>query len=202
MADRCPFCTINPGVGLCHRDFVDIQKRYQVQRVDIVIYPGFEALEAVGAVHVFEYANARMAKAGLSAAYELRVCAPEPGLIRSDTQLVLEARHAPALYSDIALIVGAPDIDRALAEQPGLVEWCRQVARRPTTLAGVCTGAFFLAEAGSLDSHRATTHWSVSGQQGKRYPRAMWLRMPSSCKPTGSGPRWRHGGADPELGTG
>lgn len=149
---------------------MDIQKRYQVQRVDIIIYPDFKALEAVGAVNVFEYANAKIAEVGLPAAYELRVCAPEPGLIRSDTQIVLEARHVPALDSDIALIVGARDIDRALAEQPGLVEWCRQVARRPTTLVGVCSGAFFLAEAGSLDGHRATTHWSVSGRLGKRYP--------------------------------
>ncbi|WCE08660.1 GlxA family transcriptional regulator [Pseudomonas sp. JBR1] len=147
------------------------QKSASAQCVDIVIYPGFKALEAVGAVSVFEYANTRLLEAGLPAAYALRLCAPVPGMILSDTQIVLEARHGLTLEADLALIVGARDIDRALADQPGLIEWSRRMARRPATLVGLCSGAFFLAEAGVLDGQRATTHWRLSSQLARRYPR-------------------------------
>jgi len=147
------------------------QKSGRARRVDVVIYPGFKALEAVGVVNVFEYANTRLLEAGLPAAYALRLCAPVPGMIASDTQIVLEARHGLTLEADLALIVGARDIDRALADQPGLVEWSRRMARQPTTLVGLCSGAFFLAESGLLDGRRATTHWRLSSQLARRYPR-------------------------------
>ena len=143
----------------------------RAQRVDIILYPGFKALEAVGVVNVFEYANTQLLDAGLPAAYELRLCAPVPGMIPSDTQIVLEARHGLALEADLALIVGARDIDRALAEQPALVSWSRRMARQPATLVGLCSGAFFLAEAGVLDDQRATTHWRLASQLARRYPR-------------------------------
>lgn len=150
---------------------MDTQRSYRTQRVDVVIYPGFKALEATSALTVFEYANAKRLEVGLPPAYELRLCAPDPGMIPSDTQIVLEARHGLALEADIALIVGARDIDRALAEQPRLVDWSRRLAQRTATLVGVCSGAFFLAEAGLLDGQRATTHWRLASGLAQRYPR-------------------------------
>ncbi len=38
-------------------------------------------------------------------------------------------------------------------------------------IGSVCTGALFLARAGLLDGHRATTHWNWSASLGRRYPR-------------------------------
>lgn len=152
---------------------MDTQKLYKLQHVNVVIYPGFKALEAVGTISVFEYANAKLATLGLPPAYDVQLCAPEAGMIRSDTKIVLEAPRSlnSMLLPDVALIVGARDIDQALAEQSSLVQWCQMAASRNTTLLGVCSGAFFLAEAGLLDRRKATTHWSVSRKLSERYPR-------------------------------
>jgi transcriptional regulator GlxA family with amidase domain len=52
--------------------------------------------------------------------------------------------------------------------QREIVPWLCDDARRRT--AGVCSGAFFLAEAGLLDGRRATTHWDVAERFRLRYP--------------------------------
>lgn len=151
---------------------MDIQKRSHTQQVAIAIYPGFKVLEAVGAINVFEYANAKIASAGLPPAYQVRICSPSPGMIESDIHLVLNAECGLMLHPapDIALIVGARNIDSVLAGQSALVQWCKALAQQSTTLVGVCSGAFFLAEAGLLNGRRATTHWSVASQLAKNYP--------------------------------
>jgi len=55
--------------------------------VDIVIYPGFKLLEAVGALTVFSYANKHLIEQGKDPYYEIRVVAPEIGTVPSDTDV-------------------------------------------------------------------------------------------------------------------
>ena len=41
------------------------------KRVDFVVYPGFKALEAIGTMSVFEYANLHLAQQGRPQGYQL-----------------------------------------------------------------------------------------------------------------------------------
>jgi transcriptional regulator GlxA family with amidase domain len=148
------------------------QSRSTPKTVDIIIYPGFKAIEAVGTVNVFDYANSRLNALGLPPAYDLKIVAPNVGFVKSDTLVVLEAKKALSTLSvpDIAVIVGAREIERILIENSELVSWCEAVASRLTRIVGLCSGTFFLAEAGILDGRRATTHWSITSLLQKRYP--------------------------------
>ena len=60
-----------------------------------------------------------------------------------------------------------------LAGQPlpgRLLESLRRAHARGARVAGLCGGAFVLAEAGLLDGKRATTHWKYAGDLAAGYP--------------------------------
>jgi transcriptional regulator GlxA family with amidase domain len=140
--------------------------------VDIVVYPGFKALEAIGPMSVFEYANLHLQRAGRQPGYDVRICSTSIGSIRSDTLMSLQATKALDVLAlpDNAIIVGARDIQRALADSAALVEWVNAASKRVKRLAALCSGTFFLAAAGVLDGKRATTHWSVAERLQTDYP--------------------------------
>lgn len=151
---------------------MNIHLRSAPLRVHILIYPGFKALEAVATMTVFQYANMQLAARGLGPAYEVSFAALKLGYVPSDMPLSLEATKTVDLSNlpDVAVIVGSPRIEQALQENAQLVNWTREAAPHVERLVALCSGCFFLADAGLLDGERATTHWSVADLLAKKYP--------------------------------
>jgi transcriptional regulator GlxA family with amidase domain len=144
----------------------------RARTLDIIVYPGFKALEAIGPMSVFEYANLHLQAQGKPVGYDVRIASTQIGHVASDTQMSLyasKALHSLALPDD-ALIVGSRHIQQALLANPGLHEWLLASAGGVGRLASLCSGAFFLAQAGLLDGKRATTHWSVAQQLQEQFP--------------------------------
>lgn len=135
-----------------------------MRSVDLVVYPGFKALEAIGTMSVFEYANIHLEMQGRPRGYHLTIASADIGQVKSDMLMSLEATKALDEKSlpDVAIFVGARAIEDALARNPRLVEWARNAAPNLKCLVGLCSGSFFLAAAGLLDGKEATTHWSVA----------------------------------------
>lgn len=132
-------------------------------RITVVIFPGFQLLDAAGPIAAFEIAE-RFAPG----AYALSVAAPNAGEVRSSSGVALAAGALPARPLDTVMIAGG-DGTRALRDLAEIVRWLRAaVIARPTS---VCSGAYLLAEAGLLDGRRATTHWSRTEDFARRYPK-------------------------------
>lgn len=140
--------------------------------VDIIVYPGFKAMEAIGPMSVFEYANLHLGRHGHAAGYDVRIASTRLGAVASDTLMCLESTKVVSALAlpDDAIIVGARHIEAALVEAAPVVEWVRNVSGRIDRLAALCSGAFFLASAGVLDGKRATTHWAVAQQLQANHP--------------------------------
>nr|WP_315233929.1 helix-turn-helix domain-containing protein [uncultured Albidiferax sp.] len=142
------------------------------RRVDVVVYPGFKAIEAIGAMSVFEYANLHLTQQGRPPGYQLHIVSVAAGPVASDTHMQLQA--AAALRTDelahTAIIVGARQIETALAANTAIVDWAAAVAPRIERLVALCSGSFFLAAAGVLDGLTATTHWSVAALLKEKFP--------------------------------
>lgn len=145
-------------------------------RIDLVVYPGFKSLEAIGPMSVFDYANVHLRARGQSDGYEVRITAARKGLVKSDTLMALEATQSLAGLREqgtgcTVIVVGSRHIEQVLGASQELVRWLQAVAPSVARLIALCSGSFFLAEAGLLDGRRAATHWSVAGALAQRYPR-------------------------------
>ncbi|MGI4935701.1 MAG: GlxA family transcriptional regulator [Janthinobacterium lividum] len=149
-----------------------IQNSMQARTVDIIVYPGFKAMEAIGPMSVFEYANLHLQRHHQPPGYDVRIVSSRLGAIPSDTLMSLEATKVLSTLAlpDSAIIVGARHIQAALADGAAIVEWVAEVSARIPRMAALCSGAFFLAQAGVLDGKRATTHWSVAERMQAQFP--------------------------------
>jgi transcriptional regulator GlxA family with amidase domain len=161
--------------------------------VDLIVYDGFKALEAIGPMSVLNYANCHLQRRGISGTYDIRVSSTRIGEIRSDIGMSLHASKALSLLSlpHTAIIVGARDIERAVVNAAQIVEWVERASSRMDRTAALCSGAFFLAAAGLLDGKRATTHWAVAPTLQARYPK---VTVDADCIFVRQGSLWTSAG--------
>ena len=82
--------------------------------------------------------------------------APSGGEVESSSGLALSANSLREGPFDTVIVSGG-EVDRSGPALDEIVAWLKQTKAR--RIASVCSGAFFLAEAGLLDGRSATTHW-------------------------------------------
>jgi len=103
--------------------------------------------------------------------YELRLCAAEPGPLRTTAGLRIDTPYGldDLLRADTIVV---PAVCRAVQLDPprGLVEALRAAHERGKRIMSICSGAYVLAAAGLLDGRRATTHWMNGVDFAHRFP--------------------------------
>jgi transcriptional regulator GlxA family with amidase domain len=78
-------------------------------------------------------------------------------------------------HTDLVIVPASGlNLDAQLAANRKLFRWIRDWHARGAYVAGICSGAAFLAEAGLLDGRRATTHWGVADTFKERFPNVIW----------------------------
>jgi len=104
--------------------------------------------------------------------FDFRVCAAEPGrFLRTKTGMGVVATHGLDAARDADLIA-IPGGSVNGPFRPEILEILRAAVDRGARVLSVCSGAFWLAEAGLLDGRDCATHWKYADLLGQRFPHA------------------------------
>jgi transcriptional regulator GlxA family with amidase domain len=146
-----------------------------MHHVAIVVYPGFELLDATGPASVFNVANRTLSEHGAASFYEVVPVSAKCGAVKSSSGVALETRPIAGLQpveAQTLLIAGAEreHLVPALAD-PTLLTAIPRLALSAERFGSVCSGGFFLAALGLIDGRRVATHWDATAPLAKLYPK-------------------------------
>jgi transcriptional regulator GlxA family with amidase domain len=137
--------------------------------VAILVTPGVQLLDVSGPLDVFAEANVQTG----AEVYQPLVIGSVSGAIRSSSgvRLMPDAVIGQRLSEklDTLLVAGAPKISEAAIDLR-VSTWLLETAPGVRRYGSVCSGAFFLANAGLLNGRRVTTHWAVADRLAKAFP--------------------------------
>jgi transcriptional regulator GlxA family with amidase domain len=122
-------------------------------------------------------AQAFHSAADYGATYKLLFCAGSAETQSAQGLVFKTETELPALgANDLVVIPGqrAKQIENNRVLPAKIRSWLKETYKTGTHLASVCSGAFALGEAGFLNGRRCTTHWSLTDELQRRYPRA-WV---------------------------
>jgi transcriptional regulator GlxA family with amidase domain len=134
-----------------------------VRQIAVIIHPGFQLLDVAGPTTAFE-----IAERFRPGSYNMTVMAPGGGAVESSSGLTLSAEPLSDDPYDTVIVSGG-EIVRSMTAMKAIVAWLKCTKACRTT--SVCSGAFFLAEAGLLDGRSATTHWDSTDHFSRSYPK-------------------------------
>jgi transcriptional regulator GlxA family with amidase domain len=155
-------------------------------RLGLLIFPGFQILDAAGPIAAFEIA-ARYA----GGHYAIETLSIGGGAVRSSSGVAMATDAADAAERFDTLMISGGDGTREASNDPVLVDFVRAAAGAAGRVSSVCSGAFVLAAAGLLDGRRATTHWSRTADFARRFPD---VRLEPDRISVRDGPVWTSAG--------
>jgi transcriptional regulator GlxA family with amidase domain len=136
--------------------------------------PPADALDVVGPLEVFAFANSLYGKDPLPYEIELVTAGAETALDSSagvgfiaHRTLKQEIRDDRPIDTLIVATSGRTldQLDKAA------IDWIRDRSAKIRRVCSICVAAFVLAETGLLDGRRATTHWRLTRRLADKYPK-------------------------------
>ncbi|MEQ8809883.1 MAG: DJ-1/PfpI family protein [Imperialibacter sp.] len=141
-------------------------------KVAFIVPPFVELLDLAGPAQVFIEAKSH----GLDA--EIEFYSYHDGIISTSGVAfgAIKSYELANLKPGDFLFVAGTDHDYLRSAQFGaeknFFKWISQCADSQVNTCSICTGAFFLGEAGLLDNRECTTHWRRTEELKARFPKA------------------------------
>lgn len=132
-----------------------------MRQIGLILENGVQSM-ALSALSAFEFANHDLGSRG----YRLTVLSERGGMMRSSLGVGIETLPL-GVMPDTLMVAGAL-LPRPVSD--GLAAYLARAGAEARRVAGVCTGAFALAQAGLLDGRAATTHWAYARRLQEQFP--------------------------------
>jgi transcriptional regulator GlxA family with amidase domain len=130
----------------------------------VVVFDDVQSLDVTGPMEVFTGAGRHSGDP-----YKIRTASLDGAPVRTSSGLTLVPDYALA-EAEAPHTLLVPGGNGTRHPVPRLINWLREHGHQAERIVSVCSGALLLAEAGLLDGHRATTHWSVCDHLARTYP--------------------------------
>lgn len=105
-----------------------------------------------------------------ASAFEVTVCAAQPGPLSTSAGFAISAAHDLSAVDEADIIVMPSWHEDGRSAPAALLESLRRGHARGATVVGLCLGAFPLAQAGLLTGRTVATHWEAARMLAERYP--------------------------------
>jgi len=105
--------------------------------------------------------------------FDVRLAGLDGGSVtcRDGVSLQPSVEAADINAPDLVVVPGLDDdLATSFTDNRGWVPWLSRWHTAGAKIAGSCTGAFLIADAGLLDGRPATTHWMFADELQQRYP--------------------------------
>ncbi|WP_028216356.1 GlxA family transcriptional regulator [Paraburkholderia oxyphila] len=135
-----------------------------MHKIGFLISDGFQIM-ALAPQAVFEYANMVAGEPF----YALENFSVSGGEVRSSLSMAVSTRSLRGKIDVDTWLVGGVNDPLASPAPDKILAFLREKGARARRIAGICTGAFVLAQAGLLSGRRATTHWAFGREMQKRF---------------------------------
>ncbi len=101
--------------------------------------------------------------------YDVRVCAEEPGALRTNAGFGITVEHGLSVM-ETAEVVILPSWEPSRMPSPLLLTTIRQAHARGAVVLGLCIGAYLVAASGIADGREVVTHWRWAADLQARHP--------------------------------
>jgi transcriptional regulator GlxA family with amidase domain len=142
--------------------------------VSVLVYPGFELLDATGPVSVFNTANYILGQRAKLPVYGITMVSPTGGLVRSSSGVGVDTRllsKMPPKDLHTFLVAGAEGGPLTeVLKDPLLLKRAPRWAEKSSRYGSICSGTFVLAALRLIDGRRVASHWSACRPLAAAYP--------------------------------
>ena len=144
-----------------------------MKRISVLIHEDVYASTIGGIMDLFTGANWCLEQSGRPPAFKLELVSEKVKNIQLDdpTQFICYTTIEKVTQTDLIIIPGFKgDCKTILKKYNAVISWLKEMKGIGAEIASMCSGSFFLAEAGLLNGKTATCHWGVAEEMKSCYP--------------------------------